>query len=97
MLLHRMLQVIEEYIKQDVWGGHVEAPNGSMYPTPIGADGTKPDERETTKTQLLTALESHQQPPWTLQRISELLVAPNKLYKTMKKLVFALDKLLNLG
>jgi hypothetical protein len=88
---------LKEYINQDVWGGHVEAPNGGMFPTVVGSDGTKPDEREQTRQQLLQSLEDHVQPPWTLQRISELLVSPNDVYKTMKKLIFALDKLLTLG
>jgi hypothetical protein len=90
-----MNDVIIEYMKQDTWGGHVEAPNGSMFPTCIGKDGSKPDERNVARLQLLETLNQHIYPPWTLQRISELLIQPR--YKTMKKLVFALDKLLTLG
>ena len=39
----------------------------------------------------------HVDPPWPLQRISEILKDPNTLYKTTRKLTFALDKLLTLS
>ena len=95
ILRKRIDEIVSIYIEKDTWGQKVVAPNGSMFPMQEGV--ALPDERESTRLQLLSTLDAHMYPPWTLQRVSELLVDPNKLYKTLRKLSFALDKLLTLG
>ncbi|TYZ57530.1 hypothetical protein PybrP1_005402 [[Pythium] brassicae (nom. inval.)] len=49
------------------------------------------NERRNNITELLTSFEG---PPFTLQRLTEVLVEPKKSYKTLNKLINALEKLL---
>jgi len=60
-------------------------------------EANEANEANETLSQLLSSLNQHDEPPWTIQRISEILAKPNQLYKTTRKLCFALDKLLQLG
>mmetsp|Transcript_11453 Transcript_11453/g.31936 ORF Transcript_11453/g.31936 Transcript_11453/m.31936 type:complete len:258 (-) Transcript_11453:874-1647(-) len=48
-----------------------------------------------TCSRLYELLESFEGPPFTIQRICELLVRPHQHHKTKRKLLFALDKLLS--
>jgi hypothetical protein len=44
---------------------------------------------------LLTLLESHSNPPWTLQRLVELLLNPRRIYSSTHKFMNSIEKLLS--
>ena len=65
ILRKRIDEIVSIYIEKDTWGQKVVAPNGSMFPMQEGV--ALPDERESTRLQLLSTLDAHMYPTWTLK------------------------------
>jgi serine/threonine-protein phosphatase 4 regulatory subunit 2 len=59
-----------------------------------------PDAKDSFEEELeiiLVYLQSFKAAPFTLQRVCELLLGPEKYYRSTKKLLFAVEKLVNIG
>lgn len=84
VLLHQLRSVLE-VSPQPQDGSAVEVPAG------LAGDGSYDE----SCSRLYGLLESFEGPPFTIQRICELLLHPHQHHKTKRKLLYALDKLLS--